>query len=194
MVVDDGKHTFLAAELFKAKTAKSFISPTDFNCMGYCVPASIGTKLSNPDKQVVAIVGDGAFLMTCMELITAATYGIAPMVFVFHDGELGQISQFQAIPMKHKTCTILGNLKVEGIAMAVGAHFVSMQSDQQIDQKIAEAIKVSGEGKPVIVDVHIDYTKKTMLTKGVIKTNLKRFPLGEKIRFISRAAKRHVIG
>ena len=194
MVVDDGKHTFLAAELFPVTQPRGFISPTDFNSMGYCVPASIGTKLSNPDKQVVAIVGDGAFMMTCMELVTANTYGIAPMIFVFHDGELGQISQFQSIPLNRKTCTTIGELKVEGVAMATGAEFISMQNDHEIETGIAQAIKLSGEGRPVIVDVNIDYSKKTMLTKGVVKTNLGRFPLGEKVRFISRAVKRHVFG
>jgi len=194
MVVDDGKHTFLAAELFPVNHARHFISPTDFNCMGYCVPACIGTKLNNKDKQVVAIVGDGAFMMTCMELVTANTYGIAPMVFVFHDGELSQISQFQSIPMNRKTCTTIGNLNVEGVAIATGAHFISMQNDNEIDKCLAEAIKVSGEGKAVLVDVNIDYSKKTMLTKGVVKTNFSRFPFGEKVRFISRAVKRHVLG
>lgn len=194
MVVDDGKHTFLSAELFSVDKPRHFISPTDFNCMGYCVPASIATKLANPNQQVVAIVGDGAFMMTCMELMTATNNGIAPMVFVFHDGELGQISQLQAVPLKHKTCTVLGNLKVEGVAMAVGAHFVDLQNDHQIEKAIAEAIKVSNEGKPVIIDVNIDYSKKTMLTKGVLKTNLSRFPLNEKLRFVARAAKRHIFG
>jgi acetolactate synthase-1/2/3 large subunit len=194
MVVDDGKHTFLSAELFKVNQGAHFISPTDFNCMGYCIPASIATKLANPDHQVIAIVGDGAFMMTCMELVTATTYGIAPMVFVFHDGELGQISQLQKVPLKHKTCTIIGNLKVEGVATAVGAHYIRMENDNEIEVKIKEAIKVSKEGQVVIVDVNIDYSKKTMLTKGVLLTNLKRFSLGEKIRFISRAVKRHLIG
>ena len=194
MVVDDGKHTFLSAELFPSYHPRHFISPTDFNCMGYCVPAAIATKLANPDKQVVAIVGDGAFTMTCMELLTAATYEIAPIIFVFHDGELGQISQLQAVPLKHKTCTIVGDLKVEGVAIAVGAHFVSMQNDNEIDAKIAEALQESEKGRPVIVDVNIDYSKKTMLTKGVLKTNLSRFPLNEKIRIVGRALKRHVIG
>ncbi|MFQ5751655.1 MAG: thiamine pyrophosphate-binding protein, partial [bacterium] len=64
IVVDDGNHTFLAAELLPVYHSKHFISPTDFNCMGYCVPAAIGAKLANPKKQVVGIVGDGAFLMT----------------------------------------------------------------------------------------------------------------------------------
>ena len=194
MVVDDGKHTFLAAELFPVHKPGGFVSPTDFNCMGFCVPAAIGAKLANPDTQVAAIVGDGAFMMTCMELLTASTHGLGVMVFVFHDGELGQISQFQQVPLNRKTCTIIGDLKVEGVAIATGAHFISMQNDGEIESGIAEAIKVSQEGKPVIVDVNIDYSKKTNLTKGVIKTNLARFPFKEKVRFIARAAKRHVLG
>lgn len=194
VVVDDGKHTFLAAELFKVNQARQFISPTDFNCMGYCVPAAIATKLAHPENEVIAIVGDGAFMMTCMELITATSNNIAPMVFVFHDGELGQISQLQAVPLKYKTCSVIGKLKVEGVAIAVGAHYIHMQNDTEIDTKIQEALTISMEGKPVIIDVNIDYSKKTMLTKGVLSTNLKRFSLSEKIRFVSRAVKRQMVG
>ena len=194
MVVDDGKHTFLSAELFPVHVPGGFISPTDFNCMGFCVPASIGSKLANPDKMVAAIVGDGAFLMTGMELLTASTYGVGVMVFVFHDGELGQISQFQKIPLNRKTCTKIGDVNMEGVAIATGAHFISMNNDDDIDTGIAEAMKISAEGKPVLVDVNIDYSKKTFMTKGVVKTNLNRFPLNEKVRFIGRAVKRHVFG
>lgn len=116
------------------------------------------------------------------------------MVFVFHDGELGQISQFQAIPLNRKTCTRIGQLNVEGVAIATGAHFIAMDNDSEIESVIDEAIKFSNQGKAVLVDVKIDYSKKTMLTKGVIKTNLSRFPLGEKVRFIGRAVGRHVFG
>lgn len=192
MVVDDGKHTFLAAELFDVYQPRHFISPTDFNAMGYCVPTAIGCKLSNPGKQVIAIVGDGGVMMTGMELLTATTNGLNPIIFVFHDGELGQISQFQAIPLNRKTCTKIGQLNVEGIAIATGAHFISMENDSQIESCIDEAIKFSNEGNAVLVDVKIDYSKKTMLTKGVVKTNLSRFPLKEKVRFIGRAIGRHV--
>lgn len=194
MVIDDGKHTFLAAELFPVYHPRHFISPTDFNCMGYCVPASIGAKLGNPDRQVAAIVGDGAFLMTGMELLTAAANKIGVMVFVFHDGELGQISQFQQIPLNRKTCTILGDVKVEGVALATGAHFLPMPNDDAIDDVISEAIAVSKTGRPVLVDVNIDYSQRTLLTKGVVKTNLGRFPTGEKLRFVARAVKRHIMG
>ena len=193
MVVDDGKHTFLASELYPVYESRHFISPTDFNCMGYSVPASIGAKLANPDKQVVTIVGDGAFMMTGLELVTANTYGSNVVIFVFHDGELGQISQFQKIPMNRKTCSVIGNINVEGVAIAAGIEFVSIQNDHEIQEKLDEALSKSDSG-PVLVDVNIDYSKKTRLTKGVVKTNLGRFPFNEKIRFLARAAKRHIFG
>ena len=194
IVVDDGKHTFLTAELFPIRRPRGFISPTDFNCMGYAVPAAIGAKLANPDRNVTAIVGDGAFLMTGMELLTAVTYGVGVLIFVFHDGELGQISQFQRIPLKRTPCTVLGDLNVEGVAIATGAAFESMGNDHEIEPVLDRALEIVDGGRPVLVDVRIDYRRKTNLTKGVVMTNLSRFPTSEKLRFIARALKRHTIG
>lgn len=194
VVVDDGTHTFLTAELMPIYQARHFISPTDFNCMGYCIPSAIATKLAHPDKQVVAIVGDGAFLMTGLELLTASTHGLGIIVFVFHDGELGQISQFQKVPLNRKTCTVLGNINFKGIADATHCHYITLDNDASIEAVLSEAIAVSQTNQPVLVDVRIDYSQKTMLTKGVLKVNLSRFPLKEKMRFIARAVKRHVLG
>ncbi|MFB6098908.1 MAG: thiamine pyrophosphate-binding protein [Salinibacter sp.] len=194
LVVDDGKHTFLAAELFPVQRPRGFLSPTDFNCMGYCVPAAIGAKLANPERQVAAVVGDGAFLMTGMELLTAAPHDLGVMAFVFHDGELGQISQFQSIPLNRKTCTELGDMKIEGVAEATGAHYVRMETDADIEPALDETQSVAETGRPVIVDVNIDYRRRTQMTTGVVKTNLSRFSTSEKIRFVARAAKRHLLG
>jgi acetolactate synthase-1/2/3 large subunit len=55
-------------------------------------------------------------------------------------------------------------------------------------------LAVSAEGTPVLVDVNIDYSRRTRLTKGVVRTNLGRFSTGEKVRFLGRAAKRHLFG
>lgn len=194
VVVDDGKHTFLTAELFPVHQPGHLISPTDFNCMGYSVPASIGVKLANRDKVVVTIVGDGAFMMTGLELVTASTQQAGVIVCVFHDGELGQISQFQKIPLNRKTCTLIGDINVEGVAIATGAHFINLEHDEQIEGAFTDALKVASTGKPVLIDVNIDYSKETYLTKGVVKTNLSRFPFNQKVRFIGRALKRHIFG
>ncbi len=193
MLLDDGNHTFLAAELLPSYESRHLISPTDFNAMGYCVPAAIGAKLANREKQVIGIVGDGGLLMTGLELLTATTLELGVIIFVFHDGELGQISQFQKIPLNRKTCTILGDIKIEGIALATGAHFIDLTVNSKIDAKIDEALRVSATGRPVLVDVNIDYSRKTCFTKGVVSTNLSRFPLGEKVRFVGRALKRHLL-
>ena len=191
--VDDGKHTYLAAELLPVNRSKHFVSPTDFNCMGFCVPAAIGAKFMNPKNKVVGIVGDGGFLMTGMETLTASTYQKGIVYFIFHDGELGQISQFQKIPLKRKVATIIGDVNIKGVADATGASYFYMKNDAEIESVMQKAFNEVAKNIPVIVDVNIDYSKKTMMTKGVVKTNLSRFSFKEKVRFIGRALKRHML-
>jgi acetolactate synthase-1/2/3 large subunit len=193
-VVDDGNHTYLAAELFPVLKSKHLICPTDFNCMGYAVPAAIGAKLVNPGKQVVGIVGDGGFLMTCMEILTASTGNLGIIYFVFYDGELSQIAQGQEIPYNRKTCTLLGNIGLEGVAQATGAAYLKLDANEQIETVIAAALETAAGNQPVIVDVRIDYSKRTRFTQGVVKTVLQRFPLGDKLRFVGRAMLRKVTG
>ncbi|MBF0257669.1 MAG: thiamine pyrophosphate-binding protein [Desulfamplus sp.] len=193
-VLDDGNHTFLCAELFVNYHSKHLISPTDFNCMGYCVPGAIGAKIANPDKQVVGIAGDGAFLMTGMEILTASAENLGVVYFVFHDGELSQISQGQEIPYNRKTCTIIGDVKLEGMAIATGAKYMEILNNEDLNVIIPKALNHAKIGQPVIVDVKIDYSKRTRFTKGVVKTVLSRFPLGDKFRFIGRAMVRKITG
>jgi len=194
LVVDDGNHTFLAAELFPVYQARRFLSPSDFNCMGYCVPAAIGAKLANPDSDVAAVVGDGGFLMTGLEVLTATTLGVGVAFYVFNDGELAQISQFQQIPLNRKTCTVLGDVDLEGVARATGADFIRIHDDSEVEDCVQRATARAAAGHPVIVDVCIDYSRKSAFTKGIVKTNLGRFSLSQKARFIGRAVKRHFIG
>jgi acetolactate synthase-1/2/3 large subunit len=194
LVVDDGNHTFLTAELMPIHRSKRMISPTDFNCMGYAVPAVIGTKLANPDQQVVGIIGDGAFTMTCMEILTATRLKLGAVFFVFHDGELSQISQAQEIPYNRKTCTVLQGLDVAGVAKATGARFLALERNADCSEVVEKALKMAADQAPVVVDVKIDYSKRTRFTEGVVGTNLKRFNMGTKARFIGRALLRRVTG
>jgi len=194
LVTDDGQHTFLSAELFNVNQPRHFISPTDFNCMGYCVPAAIAAKLNNPDKQVISIVGDGAVLMTGLELITASTYDVPVFLFIFNDGELGQIAQFQQVPLNRKTCTVLGKVNYEGLALIAGIKFIEIANDNELEAKLNEAFDLYKKGKSILVNIKIDYSQRTMLTKGALVANLKRMPLNQKVRFIGRAVKRHISG
>lgn len=194
IMVDDGNHTYLTAELFPVRKQQRCYCPTDFNSMGYCVPAVIGAKLVNPGSQVVGIVGDGAFLMTGMETLTAKHKGLGVVYFVFHDGELSQIAQGQEIPYNRKTCTVLEKFNIEGMAIACGAGYFELARNEDIGDVIPRVMEPAAEGKPVIVDVDIDYSKRTRFTQGVVKTVLKRFPFKDKARFIGRALLRKVTG
>jgi acetolactate synthase-1/2/3 large subunit len=194
IVADDGNHTFLTAELMPIYQSKHFICPTDFNAMGYAVPASIGVKISNPDKHVVCIVGDGGLLMTGLEILTAKNQKLGILFCVFNDGELGMISGLQKIPLNRKTCSVIQNLSVEGIALATGATYMKIKSNKDLGSSFINAFKILSEGIPVILDIAIDYSNKTQFSKGVVKTNLSRFSFSEKLRFIGRAVKRHVMG
>ncbi|PKA28350.1 acetolactate synthase large subunit [Leptospira sp. mixed culture ATI2-C-A1] len=194
VVVDDGNHTFLTAELFPIYKPRHLISPTDFNCMGYAVPATIATKLAHPKNAVVGIIGDGAFQMTCMEIITATKNDLGVLFVVFNDGELAQISQAQQIPYNRKTCTILGTSNFEGIAIATGAEYIQTKTNEDINDSLNKAWILTKENRPVILDVNIDYSKKTRFTKGIVGTNLQRLPFSAKLRMISRALVRKVAG
>jgi len=187
VVTDDGNHTFLTAELMPIWGGGSFLSPTDFNCMGYCVPACIGAKLAVPQRQVVGIVGDGAFLMTGMETVTAARNGLGIAWFVFNDGELSQIAQAQELPYQRKTCTTVGQLDYRAMAAATGCEYALAEDNATIELAIGHALAAVANNRPVIVDVRIDYSKRTQFTIGTLKTNLQRFDTRSKLRVVSRA-------
>lgn len=194
VIADDGNHTFLTTELMRIHKGGTYLSPTDFNCMGYCVPASIAVKMALPEQQVVGIVGDGAFLMTGLESVTAASNNIGAVWFVFNDGELAQIAQAQEAPYQRKACADIGKLDYASFAAATGAEYVALESDADLEDGIARALAASDNNKPVLVNVNIDYSKKTRFTIGTLQTNLKRFDTKNKLRIIGRALKRKIFG
>ena len=74
-----------------------------------------------------------------------------------------------------------------GVAHATGAAYYVIENNDGIATGIRQALDTAATGQPVVVDVRIDYSKRTRFTQGVVKTVLKRFPLGDKFRFIGRA-------
>lgn len=88
----------------------------------------------------------------------------------------------------------IGEVQFEGMAIATGAAYLAMRNDGEIETVIRRAMEIADTGRPVLVDVNVDYSKKTCLTKGAVKANLSRFPTAEKVRFIGRAIKRQILG
>ena len=162
--------------------------------MGYAVPAAIGAKLAHPARLVQTIVGDGAFLMTCMEILTATTNQLGVVYYVFNDGALSQIAQAQEIPYNRKPCTTLGQVNLQGVALATGAAYLAIGSNTELDAAVRQARAFASQGRPVVMDVKIDYAKRTAFTEGAVKTNFGRFPLNEKVRTLTRAFTRRITG
>jgi acetolactate synthase-1/2/3 large subunit len=189
---DSGNGTFLAMEMLQLEGPGRFLAPVDYSCMGYAVPAALGAKLARPDRPVVALAGDGAFLMTGLELLTAVHEGAAVVVFVLRDRELAQIAQFQSVAMNRKTASVLPDFDVGPLCAALGVECVRLDRDAQISAVLARAAEVTGQGRPFVVDTAIDYGEKTYFTRGVVKTTLGRLPWPDRLRFVGRAIGRRL--
>ena len=187
---DSGNGTFLAMEHLRLDEPGRFLAPVDYSCMGYAVPAAVGARLANPDRDVVALAGDGALLMTGLEMLTAAQYGAAPLVCVLRDGELAQIAQFQRTALGRDTCSVLPSYSVEHFAATTGAEYLELGTDAELDRVLGAALERTRQKRPVMVEVAIDYSRKTYFTQGVVTTNFWRLPLAERLRMLTRAVRR----
>ncbi len=191
---DSGNGTFLGVECLRLNRPGRFLAPVDYSCMGYAIPAALGAKLARPEAPVLAMAGDGAFLMTGLELITAAAQRVAIAVFVLRDRELAQIAQFQDVALNRKACSVLPDYDLEGLCRGVGVEHLRLDRDSETSAVLARVQEITESGQPVLVDVAIDYSRKTYFTQGVVKTNLLRLPWPDRLRFLGRALTRKVLG
>jgi len=189
---DSGNGTFLAMECLRLEHPRSFLAPIDYSCMGYAVPAAIGAALACPQRPVVALAGDGAFLMTGLELLTASQLHLPVMVLVLRDRELAQIAQFQEIALARKSCSQLPDYDLAGLSRGVGVEHLSLVRNADIEATLGKALEITRSGNPVVVEVAIDYSEKTYFTRGVVRTNLGRLPWPDRIRFVLRALGRRL--
>jgi acetolactate synthase I/II/III large subunit len=191
---DSGNGTFLAMEHLVLDAPGRFLAPVDYSCMGYAVPAAIGASLARPGSPVVALPGDGAFLMTGLELLTAASQGAPIATFVLRDRELAQIAQFQRTALNREAASRLPDYDVASLAEAVGVEWLRLDRDAEVDRVVAFAAEVTRAGRPVVVDTAIDYGRPTFFTEGVVRTNLHRLPFRDRVRMIARAVARRLTG
>ena len=194
IVTDDGNHTFLAAELMPINNPRGFISPSNFNAMGYCVPAVNAAKLANPDKQVIGIVGDGAMLMSGMEALIAVREKLGTVYCIFNDGHLSRISHSQEIAYNQKTCTQLGNVNWGAFADSLECGYFAIRNNHEIDTALRRALETAAHGQPVFIDIAIDYSKRSQYAQGVEKATVAEFSGKDKLRLVSRAIVRKIMG
>lgn len=184
IVADDGNHMLLTAELFPIYTGGNFISPTDYNGMGYGIPAAIGAKLVSRHKMVVAVIGDGALLMCGNELITAKVHKIGILVFVFRDEKSRTVVEEQYPLKSDEPIPLYGALNLEGFAKSVHAEYLSMKSDIDISGVLTKAIEKVNKGNTVIVEVNIDYSRKSIFGSSLVKPKSSRISFTDKLKML----------
>jgi acetolactate synthase-1/2/3 large subunit len=191
---DSGNGTFLAMEHLRLDRPRSFLAPVDYSCMGYAVPAALGAALASPDRPAVALAGDGAFLMTGLELLTAAHLLLPVTIVVLRDRELAQIAQFQQTALARKTASRLPDFDLGALCRAVGVEHLSLAANSEVTGLLGRARSSHADGRPVVVEVEIDYSQATFFTRGVVRTSLGRLPWPDRLRFVGRALARRLPG
>lgn len=97
IVADVGQHQMMTARYYQFKKPSSFITSGGLGTMGYALPASFGAKVGAPDREVVAIIGDGCFQMTIQELGTIAQSGLPVKIIILNNNFLGMVRQWQQL-------------------------------------------------------------------------------------------------
>ena len=194
IITDDGLHTYLAAELMPINSPRSFISPSSSNAMGYCMPVVNAAKLVNPDKQVIGIVGDGAMLMSGMEALTAVRENLGTIYCIFNDGKLSRINHSQRVSDSQTTCTQMGNINWGAFADSIECGYIPVKHNNDIEVALRHALETAAHNQPVILDITIDYSRRSNYAQGVEKTQAARFSSGNKLGMLGRAIVRKLTG
>ncbi len=133
---------------------RSFFTAHDYEPMGWAVAGAIGAKIACPERPVVCISGDGAFLMSAMEVATAANYHLDITWVVMDDSRLGIIYDLQkGLYGGNTLSTIFNNPDYQRFAEAFGLPCVVVTEPGQLVNGLAHLL---GQRRPSILDVHFD--------------------------------------
>ncbi len=95
VVADVGQHQMIAARYYKFQKPDSFITSGGAGTMGFALPAALGAKVASPNREVIAIIGDGSFQMNIQELATLAQEQIPVKIIILNNNFLGMVRQWQ---------------------------------------------------------------------------------------------------
>jgi acetolactate synthase-1/2/3 large subunit len=162
VVSDVGAHKIWVARLYQAYEPNTVIISNGFAAMGIAVPGAIGAKLVHPDRQVVALTGDGGFLMNSQELETAKRIGTNIVVVIWVDGGYGLIDWKQRNEFGRPFAVEFGNPDFVKYAESFGIAGFRPSSADDLYPTLKRALEVDG---PAVVEVPIDYRENLRLTE-----------------------------
>jgi acetolactate synthase-1/2/3 large subunit len=162
VISDVGAHKIWLARFYQAYEPNTVIISNGFAAMGISLPGAIAAKLVHPDRRVVALCGDGGFLMNSQELETARRVGAAITVVVWRDDGYGLIDWKQRNEFGSPFGVDFGNPDFVDLAHAFGIAGFRAESAADLRATLQRALAVDG---PSLVEVPIDYRENLRLTE-----------------------------
>jgi acetolactate synthase-1/2/3 large subunit len=179
VVTDVGQHQMWAAQYYQPENPYSFITSGGAGSMGFGLPAAIGAKVAKPEREVWAIVGDGGFQMTQMDLITAVIQKVDVKIALMNNHFLGMVRQWQEFFFEKRYSAVqLQNPDFGKIAEAHGVAYRQVGKPGEIHSAIEFARKTPG---PVLLDFHVAQEEAVypMVPTGADLHNMIRRPSSE---------------
>ncbi|MCI5919613.1 MAG: biosynthetic-type acetolactate synthase large subunit [Roseburia sp.] len=155
IVTEVGQHQMWAAQYYKYKNPRTFLTSGGLGTMGYGLGAAIGAQIANPDKQVINIAGDGCFRMNMNELATAVREKLPLIEVIVNNHVLGMVRQWQNLFYeKRYSATVLDDgVDFVKLAEAMGATGYRTTSREEFETVFQKALESK---TPVLIDCIID--------------------------------------
>ena len=162
-----GQNQMWAAQYYKYKDPRTFLTSGGLGTMGYGLGASIGAKIGRPEKTVVNVAGDGCFRMNMNEIATAARYQVPVIELVLNNHVLGMVRQWQTLYYGQRYSATVLNDQVDFVKLAEAMGAVGMRVTKK--EEVAPALeKAIAMGRPVVLECVIDSDDKVfpMMSPG----------------------------
>ena len=162
-----GQNQMWAAQYYKYKGPRTFLTSGGLGTMGYGLGAGIGAKIGCPEKTVVNVAGDGCFRMNMNEIATAARYQVPIIELVLNNHVLGMVRQWQTLYYGQRYSATVLNDQVDFVKLAEAMGAVGMRVTKK--EEVAPALeKAIAMGRPVVLECVIDSDDKVfpMMSPG----------------------------
>ncbi len=150
VTMDAGANRLYMTHYFQCRGAGTVYQPSSIGGMGYALPAALGAKLAEPERDCVAVCGDGGFAMTMNALLTAAQYRIPVVTVVLDNGVLGWVKDGQRRRGDRFIASDLGRNDYAQMARAMGCAGVRVETVEELG---AALDRVTGAREPTVLDV-----------------------------------------